>query len=90
MGRPTAAYFVLKGFRVLSCRWQNTGVAIEQEHLIRSLTDHASTEMKPLYLGMLQTVWGPVPGFMKGFQAKTGSGKRDASADCFRKLTEVW
>jgi hypothetical protein len=87
---PTAACLAAKGFRVLTCPWQKSGVALEQEKLIRTLIDHSSKEMRPRYLGILQTVWGSVTGFMESYQGTAAATRHDASADCFKKLTEVW
>jgi hypothetical protein len=87
---PTAAYFAAKGFRVLTCPWQNNAVALEQEKLTRILSNHSSKEMKPRYLGMMQTVWGSAGAFMESYLGKADPARADKSADCFKKLTEVW
>ncbi len=87
---PTAAFFAAKGFRVLTCPWRQTDVALEQEKLLRIFISNSSKEMKPRYLGMLQTVWGSAAGFMNSYLGKSDQGKADASADCFKKLGSVW
>ena len=87
---PSAAFFAAKGFRVMTCPWQRSDVALEQEKLTRIFINHSSKEMRPRYLGMLQTVWGSVTGFMESYQGKAPAARMDKSAECFKKLTEVW
>ena len=87
---PTAAYFAAKGYRVLTCPWRKAEVALEQEKMTRSFISNSSGEMKPRYLGMLQTVWGSAAGFIDSYYGKAEQGKADASADCFKKLMATW
>ncbi len=85
---PTAVLFAAKGLNVLTCPWRNTENALAQEKLLRSLIDGASREMKPKYMGMLQTVWGSAKGFMESY--KGVSDTEDKSGTCFKALTKVW
>ena len=41
---PTAAYFAMNGFRVMSCPWRKTGVALEQYGMMRQARAHATVE----------------------------------------------
>jgi len=87
---PTAVLFAAKGLPVLTCPWRNTGNALAQEKLTRELISGATREMKPKYLGMLQTCWGSAEGFMRTFKGSENEGGVDESANTFKELTKVW
>jgi hypothetical protein len=87
---PTAALFAAKGLTVVTCPYRKSDVAREQDLLLRSLIRNASEEMKPRYAGMMQTVWGSVKGFMNSYYGIAIGERRDASADCFKALSEIW
>ena len=85
---PTAVLFAAKGLSVLTCPWKNTNNALQQEKLLRNLIAGATKEMKPKYLGMLQTVWGSTQNFMEKY--KSNVKKEETSATCFKALTKAW
>jgi hypothetical protein len=72
-GRPnqTAVYFALKGFKVVSCPWNRSNVAVVQvDDMIRS-RKYATREVKPNFYGVVETVWsGPAP-FLDGYYGRT-------------------
>ena len=92
---PTAAYFALKGFKVITCPWREPGVALDQLHLMVDLRQHANRETKNRYQGMMQTVWSGADSFMNGFYGKLpqgghseeeGSDPSKTPWNCFRQL----
>lgn len=87
---PTAFLFASKGFRVFTCPWRNSEVAVQQENLLRNFISGSTKEMKTRYLGMLQTVWTSTRDFMDSYNDKNKPGKTDKSAQCFRELTLHW
>ena len=87
---PTAVLFAAKGFNVLTCPWRNPDVAVEQEKLMRLFIDSATTDMKPRYQGMLQTVWGSAKNFMDSYHGTANPERFDKSADSFKALSKVW
>ncbi|QGY42668.1 family 20 glycosylhydrolase [Maribellus comscasis] len=87
---PTAVLFASKGLHVLTCPWQNAENAVKQEEMTRNFIKTATKEMKPRYLGMLQTVWGSTKGFMESYKGTATPERADKSAECFRELTRVW
>ncbi|MGM0620404.1 MAG: family 20 glycosylhydrolase [Bacteroidota bacterium] len=87
---PTAVLFAAKGLQVLTCPWRNAENAVEQEKMMRLFIDGATTEMKPKYLGMLQTVWGPAGTFMESYRGTASDERHDSSADCFKSLADAW
>jgi hypothetical protein len=54
---PTAAYFALKGFQVITSPWRKPGVTKEQLKMMLSLRKNAPEKIRDRYQGMLQTVW---------------------------------
>jgi len=87
---PTAVLFAANGLPVVTCPWKNIEVALEQEQMMRDLIEGATTEMKPKYKGMLQTVWGSAENFMKSYNGEASEERHDKSADCFKALSKTW
>ncbi len=87
---PTPVLFAAKGLSVLACPWRNAENAVEQEKMMRLFIKIATKEMKPKYLGMLQTVWGSAEGFMKSYKGTATQDRIDKSAECFKELSKVW
>lgn len=54
---PTAIYFALKGFKVITCPWRFRDVTIKQLHMMVSQRKDATREVKNNYAGMMHTVW---------------------------------
>lgn len=87
---PTAALFAANGLQVLTCPWRTPEIAVRQEAMMRSFIENATQEMKPRYLGMLQTVWGSAKNFMDSYHGKIDPEKMDKSADTYKALAKVW
>lgn len=54
---PTAAYFALKGFNVVTCPWRFPDVTKKQLQMMLDFREGATEEVKSNYQGMLHTVW---------------------------------
>ena len=87
---PTAFLFASKGLQVLTCPWRNAENAVKQEKMTRNFIESATNEMKPRYLGMLQTVWGSAKAFMDSYKGTVNPERADKSAECFRELANAW
>jgi len=87
---PTAALFAAKGLTVVTCPYRKSEVALAQDKMTRDFINNSSKEMKTYFAGMMQTAWGSAKGFMDSYKGTTREGRRDASADCFKALAEVW
>ncbi len=87
---PTAVLFAAKGLQVLTCPWRNGELAVQQEKMMRTFIENATGEMKPRYLGMLQTVWGSARRFMETYKGTGEPDRPDLSAECFKELVKVW
>ena len=66
----TAVYFAMKGFRVITCPWRKPDVAVQQVADMVAFRQHATKDMKPRYLGVMETVWSPVTTFFNGYYGK--------------------
>ena len=67
----TAAYFALKGLRVVTCAWDHPEVAVSQANNLFQSRAISNEELRGRYYGIAHTVWsGPAP-FFKGFREQT-------------------
>lgn len=87
---PTAVLFAAKGLQVVTCPWRTPEVAVEQEKMTRRFIDNATSDMKPRYLGMLQTVWGSAKNFMESYNGTADPEKADKSADSYKAISKLW
>lgn len=82
---PTAVYFAMKGFDVATSPWRKTPLALQQKQLMTDLRENATTEMKPHFTGMVQTVWSGADSFLERFY---GDNEEDNDAKCFKAIFE--
>lgn len=68
---PTAAYFALKGFQVITCPWRFPEVTKEQLKMMIDFKQDATPEVKDRYQGMLQTIWTNSANFIEQFYGRT-------------------
>lgn len=86
---PTAAYFALKGFRVITCPWNRPPVAVKQLHQMLELRENATEATKDRFYGMMQTIWTDADNFMEIYNGpKTGTDNNTKSVKCFNALFE--
>jgi hypothetical protein len=64
---PTAAYFALKGFRVIACPWSKAHVTRAQIEQIQMLRQTSNNRVKDRYLGVMQTVWSGTENFLDSY-----------------------
>ncbi len=85
---PTAAYFAINGFRVLSSPWRRPGVALDQLAQIRDIKAHSSPEVADRMLGVLQTSWVGLRPFAQAYfkDGDPASVEAIESVQCFREL----
>ena len=84
---PTAAYFAIQGFRVVSAPWQMPDVALNELEMVRKVRANATDALKARTLGVLQTTWGDLSDFVQAYygQASPSPGGIKA-AECFKAL----
>jgi hypothetical protein len=81
---PTAAYFAVKGFKVVTCPWKSAECAVVQADEMAGLRRTATPEMKKRFQGMVQTVWSSANAFLEKDYA--GKGDPTNTWNCFLAL----
>ena len=71
---PTAAYFALKGFKVITCPWRFPEVTKTQLQMMIDFKEGATDAVKDNYQGMLHTVWTSCENTIEQFY-----GRQDAN-----------
>lgn len=88
---PTAAYFAMKGFRVITCAWNQSEVAVTQHEDMLRFKTNSTQVLANRYLGMMQTIWSPAESFMDALEGNLKEDdNRKGQVDCFNALSEVW
>jgi hypothetical protein len=82
---PTAAYFALKGFNVITCPWRFPEVTVEQLHMMLDFREGATPGVKDNYQGMMQTVWTSAENTIEQFY-----GRQDANNNRGGNWVEVF
>jgi len=88
---PTAVYFAMKGFRVVSCPWRRPEVAVQQVNDMIRFRKNSPPEMSGRFQGVVQTVWADAGAFMDDFYGIRKNEEEDAGGNqtpsaCFRAL----
>lgn len=84
---PTAVYFAMKGFDVVTCPWKNSTVAVRQLQDVLEFRAGATDKMRPHFRGMMQTVWSGADGFLREFKSGSdGDDGGESTSQCFRTL----
>ncbi len=88
---PTAAYFALKGFNVVTCPWRFPDVTRKQLHMMVQFKKTATATAKDRYQGMLHTVWTSASNFLDQFYGRTESDNKQRGGnqvEAFKTLFE--
>jgi len=84
---PTAHYFAVEGFPVVSSPWRRPGVALAQLELIRHARKNAPGAIASRMLGVLQTTWCGMGPFAKAYFGEGPTEPKVLEAVvCFREL----
>jgi len=84
----TPVYFAMKGFRVITCTGNKPETSVAQAEDIVRFRTNTTSEMKPRYYGIMQTVWSSTDQFIDAFYGKQPAGPagRRNPADGFKAL----
>lgn len=87
---PTAAYFALKGFRVITCPWRFPDVTKKQLEIMVDLKKYATPEVKSNYMGMLHTTWTSAENFIDQYYGRKEVNTRRGGnyVEAFKALFE--
>ncbi len=86
---PTAVYFAMKGFDVVTCPWKNADSARQQLADMVHWRSISSPAMRPRFQGVMQTVWSEADGFRRELQetpASDDTSARPSQGHCFRSM----
>lgn len=83
---PTAVYFAMKGFDVVSCPWRKPEVGVAQINNIILFRNSSTPEMKEHFKGVVQTVWSGVKQFLDSYYGKSTEASENTAANCFRDM----
>lgn len=85
---PTAVYFAMKGFNVITCPWRKPKIAVAQTQDMLRFKEIAPKDMKPRYFGMMQTIWSSNKSFLEEFYGIKVNEKagENTSSQCFRAM----
>lgn len=70
---PTAPYFALKGFRVITCPWRFPDVTVKQLESMIFYRENSFKEMSENFAGMMQTIWTSAENFMDQYYGKVSA-----------------
>jgi hypothetical protein len=81
---PTAPYFAIKGFHVITCPWKSADLAVWQAEDMAHWRSRSPDELKERFDGVMQTVWSGMGSFLE----KDYTSKPDAtnSWNCFTAM----
>jgi hypothetical protein len=81
---PTAVYFAMKGFTVVTCPWRDPSTAVSQTEDMIRWRSTSSDGMSDRFAGIVQTVWSGTGEFMKSFKNSEGENGKMTPGNCFR------
>jgi hypothetical protein len=88
---PTAPYFAVKGFKVVSCPWQFGEVASDHIRATLDARRTSTPEMRERFAGVMQTVWTDAAPFLDQYYGRVPPDRErgDPIACCKRYLAEL-
>jgi hypothetical protein len=87
----TAVYFAMKGLRVITCPWRQPATAVAQVNDMVAFRQQSTVEMKPRFLGVMETTWSNTSSFLRGFYESQQNPKPDErnARNCFRVMYDA-
>lgn len=86
---PTAAYFTMKGFRVITCPWNKPQVALDQWKAYEEFQESANPSLAARNLGMMQTIWTGNENFLEAFRNPAAASESNrGTVESFKVLFE--
>jgi len=88
---PTAPYFAVKGFKVVSCPWHDGQVASDQIRATLDARKTSTPEMRERFAGVMQTIWTDAAPFLDQYYGRVPPDRErgDPIACCRRYLAEL-
>ncbi len=82
---PSAVYFAMKGFPVVSCPYRNPATAVQQKQDMLSFRSQSTPAMAARFRGVMQTVWSSWEQFREAY-ARQRPSEKPSAADAFKVL----
>ncbi|HEX3716378.1 MAG TPA: family 20 glycosylhydrolase [Verrucomicrobiae bacterium] len=83
---PTAVYFAMKGFDVVTCPWRSAGVATQQTDDMLRWRRTSSKVMRTHFQGMVQTEWMSAETFLD--EESAGKGNPTNAWNCLQAVVK--
>lgn len=86
---PTPVMFAMKGFRVITCPWNNAEPAIVQTKDMVTFRQQATPATRDKYYGMMQTVWTGAGNYLDMYYGRSEAAERRGNqVECFKRMYE--
>ncbi len=84
----TAVYFAMKGFRVVTCPWRISQPGVTQVDDMVRFRNSSTPEMKPRFLGIVETTWSSTQSFINGYYGigPKRPGQQNTAWQCFKDV----
>jgi len=84
---PSAAYFAMKGFDVITCVWNKPEVTVSQLEDYKTFKKKVNPKLAARYRGMMQTVWSGAGSYLNAVDnVKLDPAKKDGQVESFTQL----
>ncbi len=87
---PTAAFFALNGFRVITCPWNRAEVTRSQLDMFDAFRNNSPDQTKERYHGFMQTVWSPASRFLEQYHAEDPEPDRQGQVESLKAIMQFY
>lgn len=87
---PTAAYFAMKGFRVISCSWNKPQVGKDQIAMAINFRSTSNKVLKSRFLGVMETIWSPADSFLDLYYEEKENPEAMGPVDCYKEMASTF
>ncbi len=88
----TAAYFAMKGFRVITCPWRQPSTAVLQIKDMIAFRNESTAEMNNRFLGVMETTWVRTSNYLNSYysnQSLSSGDNENTPWNCFRVMFDA-
>lgn len=87
---PTAPYFALKGFQVITCPYRNPEVTSDQLEMMELFRTNSVEGVKERYYGFMQTVWSPASRFIDQYYGDGTGSEQNGIVESFKAMINFY
>lgn len=85
---PTAAFFAMKGFRVIACPWNRPEVMKDQLEQMQNFRQNSNSELKSRFLGVMQTVWSGTGNFLDSYSGEKTNDRMMGNVNSLKEMMQ--